>query len=35
MLHPRPAPNTDLPSELPGDVWNAENGRTFAAQAGG
>ena len=27
--------NTDLPSELPGDVWNAENGRTFAAQAGG
>ena len=27
--------NTDLPSELPGDVWNAENGRTFAAPAGG
>jgi len=27
--------NTDLPGELPGDVWNAENGRTFAAQAGG
>jgi len=23
--------NTDLPGELPGDVWNAENGRMFAA----
>ena len=22
--------NTDLPGELPGDVWTAENGRTFA-----
>jgi AGCS family alanine or glycine:cation symporter len=26
--------NTDLPGELPGDIWNAENGRTFAAHAG-
>jgi AGCS family alanine or glycine:cation symporter len=26
--------NTDLPGELPGDVWNAENGRTFASHAG-
>ena len=22
--------NPDLPGELPGDIWNAENGRTFA-----
>jgi AGCS family alanine or glycine:cation symporter len=27
--------NTDLPGELPGDVWTAENGRTFAIQSGG
>ena len=26
--------NTDLPGELPGEVWNAENGRTFAAHTG-
>ena len=27
--------NTDLPGELPGEVWNAANGRTFAAHADG
>jgi AGCS family alanine or glycine:cation symporter len=26
--------NTDLPGELPGEVWNAENGRTFASHTG-
>jgi AGCS family alanine or glycine:cation symporter len=27
--------NDNLPGELPGEVWNAENGRTFAAHTGG
>jgi AGCS family alanine or glycine:cation symporter len=27
--------DADLPGELPGDVWNVENGRTFATDHGG
>ena len=27
--------NTDLPGNLPGDVWNEENGRSFAADHAG